>query len=608
NDLEGGSPSAQLAEQDGNGGEESKSALSENPREEKDIEKLSPEDLPDAIMPPIHKSHGAISGSIWAQLRNGGVAGGCRRTIDDSYRMFVAGTHIFEPRSSAMVVWMVIVLVATLYTTVVTPVEIAWYSLATQWATSAFFLVSNIIVLGVFALDILVNLNSAFVDREGGRGLVFERRQIFAHYAAFWLWLDLVATLPFDAIFANHENVEVLRLLKLLRLTRIFKLVVSQRLLRVVESAYSVNYDYVNLCTFLIAVLLVMHIMGCCLFVAAGLAGDKYQFFVSNGIEDYNVGNQWLYGVYWAGMTVSTIGYGDVTLSNNFERGYAIVCMLVGASFYAWIVGIVIQIVINMGAQENERRQTIAEVNSIAAAAQLPHAETRRIRMFFSKKDMGVMSLERYRDCLSRMSRPQAALLVRHVVNWLPSVPWLMSKDAHFVMRFSGLLRDLSFAPHESVILRSDAATEMYIVKGGTVLMFGPGRLFARSRAFGEEILLPHRINYGYDVYTSSYLDCWTCDREEFLSLAKRYPSLRPKVRWASVGVAVRRRLGPFKVLEEEAGNCDALAPLTGNQPAFAHAHDAASAMATEALPAAHCDAALASERTGHTDHAAAPG
>ena len=38
---------------------------------------------------------------------------------------------------------------------------------------------------------------------------------------------------------------------------------------------------------------------------------------------------QYLYAVYWALTTLTTVGYGDITPTNNYERGYTLIVLLV---------------------------------------------------------------------------------------------------------------------------------------------------------------------------------------------------------------------------------------------------------------------------------------
>lgn len=57
----------------------------------------------------------------------------------------------------------------------------------------------------------------------------------------------------------------------------------------------------------------VMHLMSCCLFIINGLSKTKQEFLADNDLlqpngEPVNAGLQYIIALYWAAMTVSTIG------------------------------------------------------------------------------------------------------------------------------------------------------------------------------------------------------------------------------------------------------------------------------------------------------------
>ena len=59
-------------------------------------------------------------------------------------------------------------------------------------------------------------------------------------------------------------------------------------------------------------------------------------------------GNLWaeyLTALYWALTTLTTVGYGDITPTSDGERVYAAIAMIVGGSFYGFVVGAITSIV-----------------------------------------------------------------------------------------------------------------------------------------------------------------------------------------------------------------------------------------------------------------------
>ena len=66
----------------------------------------------------------------------------------------------------------------------------------------------------------------------------------------------------------------------------------------------------------------------------------------SSGAASYDGGSgihkevnvQYLYSIYWALMTLTTVGYGDITPTNDTERVYVLFCLLVGAVVFGFLL------------------------------------------------------------------------------------------------------------------------------------------------------------------------------------------------------------------------------------------------------------------------------
>jgi hypothetical protein len=57
------------------------------------------------------------------------------------------------------------------------------------------------------------------------------------------------------------------------------------------------------------------------------------------GLEDASVHRQYIAAFYWAVMTTTTVGYGDVTPQNYVEMVYGIFAMIFSGGCFAYIVG-----------------------------------------------------------------------------------------------------------------------------------------------------------------------------------------------------------------------------------------------------------------------------
>ncbi|KAJ8012653.1 hypothetical protein DPEC_G00045130 [Dallia pectoralis] len=83
--------------------------------------------------------------------------------------------------------------------------------------------VSDILVEILFMLDIVLNFRTTFVSTSGQ--VVYDARSICVHYVTTWLFVDLIAALPFDLLFAFNVSVYFgVHLLKTVRLLRLLRL------------------------------------------------------------------------------------------------------------------------------------------------------------------------------------------------------------------------------------------------------------------------------------------------------------------------------------------------------------------------------------------------
>ena len=82
-------------------------------------------------------------------------------------------------------------------------------------------------------------------------------------------------------------------------------------------------------------------------------------------------------------MTVTTIGYGDVTGVTNAELFLNLICMLLGSAVYAYIVGSICGIIALMDQATSQFHQNMDELNLYMAENNLPQEMRVRLREYF---------------------------------------------------------------------------------------------------------------------------------------------------------------------------------------------------------------------------------
>lgn len=148
----------------------------------------------------------------------------------------------------------------------------------------------------------------------------------FKYVTSFYGIVDLLAILPVYLSFfvVNSQLLSVVRALRLLRVIRILKLgryVAEAEFLREALKASATKIQI-----FLFSVLTIVLIMGTLMFVVEGPA---------SGFTSIPV------GMYWAIVTLTTVGFGDITPVTAFGQLLASLIMLMGYAIIAVPTGIV---------------------------------------------------------------------------------------------------------------------------------------------------------------------------------------------------------------------------------------------------------------------------
>lgn len=145
----------------------------------------------------------------------------------------------------------------------------------------------------------------------------------------FSLWgiIDFLSIFPsyLSLLFPATQALTALRLLRVMRIFRIFKLERFQ-----VEAFHLLNAmrnSAIKILIFMLFVLVASVILGTVIYAIEGESNPDFKSIPS--------------GIYWAVVTITTVGYGDVVPQTTVGRFLSVVVMLLGYSIIAVSTGIV---------------------------------------------------------------------------------------------------------------------------------------------------------------------------------------------------------------------------------------------------------------------------
>lgn len=154
--------------------------------------------------------------------------------------------------------------------------------------------------------------------------------------------IDLLSIIPgyLSLLYAGAHSLLVFRALRLLRIFRIFKL--SHFLSEMQFLGVAVKGSLKKISIFMLIVLTLVIIMGSVMYL---VEGGKNGF---NSIAD---------SIYWAIVTITTVGYGDISPVTSLGKFVASVIMLMGYAIIAVPTGIVTtEMALAMKSKEQQRQ------------------------------------------------------------------------------------------------------------------------------------------------------------------------------------------------------------------------------------------------------------
>ena len=89
-----------------------------------------------------------------------------------------------------------------------------------------------------------------------------------------------------------------------------------------------------------VSIVFMVHLFACLYFLLSTFEDqDEFNWVVFSGIIDSPASYQYIYSLYWALQTLTTVGYGDVPARNIYEKMFALVWMIIGVGFYSFTIG-----------------------------------------------------------------------------------------------------------------------------------------------------------------------------------------------------------------------------------------------------------------------------
>jgi hypothetical protein len=200
----------------------------------------------------------------------------------------------------------------------------------------------------MFLIDIVLIFNIAFYNEE--YKMIKDRKNIARNYLSGWFLIDVLAIIPFDLLFGGNGGVN--NLVRIARLGKMYKLVKLTKLLRVAKVVrdktkftkffskfVSIKLGVQRQATFILSVFIMIHIVACLWIMTASVNETTEGTWMEGEISEYEPSQIYLTSVYFTVTTITTVGYGDVSISTPLEKIFCIFSMILGVLSFSFATG-----------------------------------------------------------------------------------------------------------------------------------------------------------------------------------------------------------------------------------------------------------------------------
>jgi CRP-like cAMP-binding protein len=328
----------------------------------------------------------------------------------------------------------------------------------------------------IFLIDIALSFVTV-VDVEGK--LLRDIRPIALHYLRTWFIPDFAGSFPFETVVAQamgagDGSLSAMRLIRMIKLVRAAKFLVKLRKLKEREGYESLGSVFgVGAAVFIL--FFTSHVFGCLfMMLASAEEGDNWLLHYRPDIAGADGPSQYVTALYWAIISITAMGYGDIYPVTLPERLFVILVALVGAVVFSYCLGTISSLIAEVAGIDDRRQQRLRAVHEYLQFRLVPPDVRRRARRFYHHAWKRHPAPYDELAILAELPPPIRAAVLRAVgERALPDLPLLRGLPAECAGFIAARLAPVEFdaAPGERtpIYRRGDPADAMYFITAGEV-------------------------------------------------------------------------------------------------------------------------------------------
>lgn len=468
------------------------------------------------------------------------------RRIEDS---IWARSWVFHPESVPHMLWDLMSLLCIMYQAISVP-----YCLGFVVPITGPFAILDFSITIFFLSDIseayaVVTFNTGYYSFGT---LVMTRQLIFKNYIRSWLLIDLSASFPLawtiDGPFAENEDSSgtsymaprLLRLFKVLRFLRILKLLRLAKLSRIVTNfedlvSSDTISNFLAYLRLLTGVFFLAHWTACFWAYLAGVypIDDAVTWnstaYIGNRKDPFD---QYVAALYWAFMTMTTTGYGDIVPVTMNEKIFSMLTMLLACGVFAYTIGSVTSSITKQAEEEDSFRVSAAKVAMFMKKKGVPETLQLKVKRYleYARDSSAKDNITQGNHLINMLSEPLKDQLYSQLhAKALKDCRVFEIFQPEFTAGITKLITMKTFAPHDVVFEEGSFQQNIFFIRSGEVQIYHKDSnstfiVLKKGNYFGEVGFFGNMFRTA-SVRCLDFVSLMCLEKKSFDRVAEMYPT-----------------------------------------------------------------------------------
>jgi voltage-gated potassium channel len=399
--------------------------------------------------------------------------------------------------------WLAITFWAASFTAMEAPFSFVFHTKLQNWQ-----IIADILFSLIFMVDLLYHYNEKKKLAKTNQGH-FVNPQKKSTQVMLWL-VDILSCIPFDLLsyFFGHE--QYFMAFRFMRMVRVIKVYYVLENITIVPQLFRFQ-------TFMIGFLMVVNWISC------------GWIYIYPKAQEIDVTTYYIKSFYWALTTLTTIGYGDITPTDNVGRIFTCFIMIIGVGMYGVVIGNISRVLVSADRYKEQSREKINELLLFMRHYRIPEnlqqAAISHYSHLYSKR-----LTENDEKIISDLPHAlQQEMQIYMKIKLISNLNVFQNCPPDCLKEIATHLDQLYSSPGDLIIKIGDIGDEMFILAHGNVdvILASDERVATLhdGQIFGEIALIKETTRTA-NVVSLGYCDLYKLTKTNFLEITKRYPIL----------------------------------------------------------------------------------